>query len=398
MSSCWSAGGRTATYKFDLEIVKSPPTSFLSSHSSSSSPSSTISESSNCPLTISTRKPRTPRKRPNQTYNEAAALLSTAYPNIFSTIYLSKNPCKFSKPSSQLSSSEESSAELLLDFPVYEKPTSNLEPRLISSFENQLNCAKLSDGYDGQEEEFDAESILDEEIEEGIDSIMGKLTVSNNGAEEYSNGPIDSFSTGWPFMGLGHNFVGGLRRGVRAFRKADERDDWWTFPTVNVEEISPRLLHQKTSTAKKKKKKKEVNDTTKNSNSSNSKALSLENSPPKASKNSGMLLKLNYDEVLNAWSDRGSPFSDAVPGPELSGSDSAAKSTQVDLFAESGGVREASVQRYKEKRRARLFSKKIRYQVRKVTADQRPRMKGRFVRSPNSNGAVVEDERINGDS
>lgn len=44
------------------------------------------------------------------------------------------------------------------------------------------------------------------------------------------------------------------------------------------------------------------------------------------------------------------------------------------------GVREASVLRYKEKRRMRLFSKKIRYQVRKLNAERRPRMKGRFVR------------------
>jgi len=52
--------------------------------------------------------------------------------------------------------------------------------------------------------------------------------------------------------------------------------------------------------------------------------------------------------------------------------------SQIDLLWENGGgsgVREASVQRYKEKRRTRLISKKIRYQVRKVNADRRPRMK-----------------------
>ena len=37
--------------------------------------------------------------------------------------------------------------------------------------------------------------------------------------------------------------------------------------------------------------------------------------------------------------------------------------------------REASVLRYKEKRQTRLFSKKIRYQVRKLNADKRPRFK-----------------------
>lgn len=52
-----------------------------------------------------------------------------------------------------------------------------------------------------------------------------------------------------------------------------------------------------------------------------------------------------------------------------------ARLAKIDLFSESGGIREASVLRYKEKRRTRLFSKKIRYQVRKVNADRRPRMK-----------------------
>jgi hypothetical protein len=59
----------------------------------------------------------------------------------------------------------------------------------------------------------------------------------------------------------------------------------------------------------------------------------------------------------------------------------------MDLFPENeagagaGGVREASVLRYKEKRRTRLFSKKIRYQVRKVNADCRPRMKASTTRT-----------------
>ncbi|EPS64863.1 hypothetical protein M569_09917, partial [Genlisea aurea] len=77
-------GGGTA-YRLeplDLDFIKSPPSnSWLSN--TSSSPSSTLSEATNSPLVISTRKPRTPRKRPNQTYNEAAAILSTVYPKIF---------------------------------------------------------------------------------------------------------------------------------------------------------------------------------------------------------------------------------------------------------------------------------------------------------------------------
>ena len=42
------------------------------------------------------------------------------------------------------------------------------------------------------------------------------------------------------------------------------------------------------------------------------------------------------------------------------------------------GQRQASVLRYKEKRQSRLFSKRIRYEVRKLNAEKRPRMKVTF--------------------
>lgn len=125
-----------------------------------------------------------------------------------------------------------------------------------------------------------------------------------------------------------------------------------------------------------------------NLNPKSSSTSSKENSIPVPKSCPGALLKLNYDEVLNAWSDRGSPFSEEITGSEISGSDALqARLAQIDLFGETGALREACVQRYKEKRQARLFSKKIRYEVRKVNADQRPRMKGRFVRRPDSSGS-----------
>ncbi|KAG0479538.1 hypothetical protein HPP92_010396 [Vanilla planifolia] len=92
-------------------------------------------------------------------------------------------------------------------------------------------------------------------------------------------------------------------------------------------------------------------------------------------------LKLNYDDILKNWSG-GSPFSGEDGSPESA--------------AERGGEeREASLQRYKEKRRNRLFSKKIRYEVRKVNADQRPRVKasGRFVRVSSLLQEASLDER-----
>uniref|UniRef100_A0A5B6ZRR7 CCT domain-containing protein n=1 Tax=Davidia involucrata TaxID=16924 RepID=A0A5B6ZRR7_DAVIN len=394
MCSCLSGAGRA--YGFDLEIVKPSPTSSLTSNSSS--PSSTLSESSNSPLAISTRKPRTPRKRPNQTYNEAAALLSTAYPNIFSTKHLTKS-CKFTKPHDSFL---DESSELLLPFrvidnsgfllqPIQEKPNFRLELKAVNSFEKpcqsplgndfHANSLDLCDGY---QEDFDAESMLDEEIEEGIDSIMGNLSVNND--ESNSDQIISScYGHTHPFgLGFGgkFDFGFGMRRGVRALRNVDE-GNWWRFPPVDVASISPKF--NKVSVEKKKKKKIEKPAELKISESPQENSIPKspeENSTQKS--NPRLLLKLNYDEVLNSWSDRGSPFSDEIPGSDYPGNDIHARLAQIDLFSESGGLREASVLRYKEKRRTRLFSKKIRYQVRKVNADQRPRMKGRFVRRPNS--------------
>ncbi|CAM6011301.1 unnamed protein product [Sphagnum balticum] len=105
-------------------------------------------------------------------------------------------------------------------------------------------------------------------------------------------------------------------------------------------------------------------------------------------------LRLDYDDVLNAWSDRGALWTDAklnpqtVPGEEFFNSDAPPDVDSVRGTGEDGclrtneaaGPREARVLRYKEKRRTRLFSKKIRYHVRKFNAERRPRMKGRFAK------------------
>ncbi|KAL6292530.1 hypothetical protein ACE6H2_000672 [Prunus campanulata] len=427
MSSCFSGGGRT--YAFELDIVKSPSTS---TRTSTSSPSSTLSESSNSGLAISTRKPRTPRKRPNQTYNEAAALLSTAYPNIFSTKNFT-NPRKFTKPHDSFL---DQSAELLLPFrviddgssgfligePIGEKPSSQFEPKALNSFEkmcqspgeydSQANCnsnsnsMEMCESYHHQDEDFDAESILDEEIEEGIDSIMGSMSVNMDSVDESNNGggggqmnsnpnPNSSNSCyGYP-MGLGFGgkfqFGFGLRRGgVRPLRHVDD-GNWWSFPTVDVLEISPRFNKSQSSSTPAsasvasagKKKKKKVEKLSVLEAKAAAKLPKEANPIPKAEE-PGLMLKLDYEDVLNAWSDKASPFSEEMPGSDVPGNDVSARLAQIDLFSDAGGLREASVLRYKEKRRTRLFSKKIRYQVRKVNADRRPRMKGRFVRRPHS--------------
>ncbi|RWW29974.1 hypothetical protein GW17_00005477 [Ensete ventricosum] len=399
MSSCLGGGGGRA-YGFDLDIVKpSSPSSGRSSHSSS--PSSTLSESSNAPLTISIKRARTPRKRPNQTYNEAAALLSAIYPNIFSA----KSPKKLSNKPRTFASFPESS-DLLPPFPVLgdagflidkiqaEKPAAvRVELKLKVPFEKECTSPVSNVSWEPNspnpfdDDDFDAESILDEEVEVGIDSIMGNLSTNTPTDDDNSEGSSHSNSCINPLLRsiigckLGRKFELGLgfrlaRNLQRALRNRDE-GDWWRSPTVPVRDITPDI-NPSTATAtttppaleKKKKVDKEEVDGMKNSASSTP-------TPPQEKLKASLGLKLSHEEVINAWSDSGSIFSDGPDSPNSS-ADALARLADIDLFldaAGAGGVREASVLRYKEKRRTRLFSKKIRYQVRKTNADRRPRMK-----------------------
>ncbi|KAL6136178.1 hypothetical protein ACLB2K_061479 [Fragaria x ananassa] len=115
-----------------------------------------------------------------------------------------------------------------------------------------------------------------------------------------------------------------------------------------------------------------------------------------------LALKLDYEEVLNAWSDKGSLYiktEDGEPPPQTVPDllqdqlfqhlhDSSANIEDLWRVPEEGGSlerkrvqRQESLLRYKRKRENRLFSKQIRYEVRKLNAEKRPRVKGRFVRS-----------------
>uniref|UniRef100_A0A6N2MTJ8 B box-type domain-containing protein n=1 Tax=Salix viminalis TaxID=40686 RepID=A0A6N2MTJ8_SALVM len=106
-----------------------------------------------------------------------------------------------------------------------------------------------------------------------------------------------------------------------------------------------------------------------------------------------ILLSLDYEAVRTAWASQGSPWTngkrpDFVPDecwPDCMGicvtqpcGDMMSGLGLHPAMVDRG--REARVSRYREKRRTRLFSKKIRYEVRKLNAEKRPRMKGRFVK------------------
>ncbi|GJZ18092.1 CCT motif family protein [Tanacetum coccineum] len=133
--------------------------------------------------------------------------------------------------------------------------------------------------------------------------------------------------------------------------------------------------------------------------------------------NNKLVLKLDYEKIMKSWVNKGplyicgnsgldAPQPQTVPDirdddfffptsingsthdeRDTGGNDGSWTVPQLEddalRVAGSSAVvhnREASVQRYKEKRRNRLFAKTIRYEVRKLNAEKRPRIKGRFVK------------------
>ncbi|XP_071702049.1 uncharacterized protein [Rutidosis leptorrhynchoides] len=139
-------------------------------------------------------------------------------------------------------------------------------------------------------------------------------------------------------------------------------------------------------------------------------------------KRSKLVLKLDYEKIMNSWVNKGPPYipnnldpdtPQTVPElikddfflpssingsahdergnggswmvPELAHTENTGPCEGDDGLQAMGSSamtqnRLASVQRYKEKRRNRLFAKTIRYEVRKLNAEKRPRIKGRFVK------------------
>ncbi|XP_076956380.1 protein CHLOROPLAST IMPORT APPARATUS 2-like [Bidens hawaiensis] len=341
MSSCLSS----RACGFDLEhLVKWQISNNYSrtttTTSNSSSPSSTLSESSNSPITISNQKPRTPRKRPNQTYNEAAAVLSMASPNIFKL----NNIPKFTKQ--HLPGFFDHPPELIMN------NSGGLLQRQFTNKPCSLTDLKIHNSCQVNEflDDFDTGSILNEEIEEGIDSIMGDCN-SITGNHEL----IDNNCYGYP-MGLGF----GVRNGVRALRNAGERNRC-NFTMVDVVNTSLAVIGKCVG----KKKKKRVEDLMR----------------PKSEVRRGLVLKLDYDAVLNEWADKESPVPEDISHSSSSRGDIHAKAANIDLFSEEDGRNESSATRPTDKNHL----KKIR-PLKNACSDKRPRCKGRFMKKTNSSG------------
>uniref|UniRef100_A0A061QXT2 CCT domain-containing protein n=1 Tax=Tetraselmis sp. GSL018 TaxID=582737 RepID=A0A061QXT2_9CHLO len=123
----------------------------------------------------------------------------------------------------------------------------------------------------------------------------------------------------------------------------------------------------------------------------------------KISSPSKTMLSLNYDSVLNAWKDV-EPCTCKDPNNRLESINSESKSFQTfrtvklntsdfgresscepdlpsPIFAEDSlKLRSQQLKRYRDKREKRKYSQGVRYALRKANADQRPRVKGRFVK------------------
>ncbi|KAI4381142.1 hypothetical protein MLD38_007250 [Melastoma candidum] len=345
-SSCLSGGGSTPS-GFQLHLVNSSTRSpSPSSSPASSSLTCTLSDSTHSPhLSVSTRKPRTLRKRPNQTYYEAAALLSTAFPNVFSPAPLPHRPPLHP-------SSPHDPSQFFLPFRILEDDSPSLihhpseDQKLLPilketgpspSCQTPDDCEIQSDAaaplHHQYEEDFDAESMLDQELEEGIiDSIMGEKS-SGGEAEKLEKGESGALKLGcsWgrspmALLGLGGR-LGLCYRGVRKARGGcGWRDvgqvNWCNFRTVDVNEISPKLnpnpaLSSKNNPAAAEKKRKKVE-----------KALPAADvwrnrielaSPATLGLGVKKMLKLDYENVLEAWIGRGSPFPDGSPASDIAG-------------------------------------------------------------------------------
>lgn len=272
LSTCLSGGGGgKAAYAVEL------------STSSSSSAASTLSTSSSPCSVAATRKPRTPRKRPNQTYNEAAALLSASYPNLFDS---PKCHAGTGIPFLLLRRCGEDD-HLLFSPPP---PTRCLLPRSDYSSSDCLDFAAAA--ATDPDSDFDAESLLDDDSSadagRGIDTIMGDLAAANDDEEEDDSPPRP--------LGLG--FAAALRRDF--FR--GEAANWWCFPAVDMLELSPRLNRAPPPPPPPPAKQKKMKKT---------KAAKVETAAEEGiGAGVGLSLNLNYDAVLRAWSGKGSAFSD----------------------------------------------------------------------------------------
>ncbi|CAM0909680.1 unnamed protein product [Alopecurus aequalis] len=428
-SSCIPTGLRLP----DLDMVKpaaAAPGAAPMRPASHSSASSTLSEASNSSSTssLSLKRARTPRKRPNQTYNEAAALLASMYPSVFPAAAGGGGHSPRLLGLASALADDASCADLLPPFPVLgnaacllrdapQPPTPRspvlsktcLSPAAVSSaffteFRDSAPSPGTPDGAAADEpgeldfdddDGFDADSFLlggmDEGAAQGIDGIMGKLSVESSAVSGVnrvlSSYGIDPYIRSLMVLGLG--FQRSRPNIKQALKRHDDDSEWWMCPAIPLKDITPALPPSMAppppvEKKKKKTKKKALKDIVVGSCKKCDEEIPdsvygddgiLALKAPKT----GLGLSLNTEEVLKAWYDRGSVFADGNI-PDSSSTDGLAKPSNIELFLENGSagvVREGGSQKmqHKQKQCTPLLSNKSRYQARKVNAECRPRVK-----------------------
>ncbi|KAF8687503.1 hypothetical protein HU200_043199 [Digitaria exilis] len=432
-SSCIPAGLR-----LDLEMVKAAGAAAPPRPAHSAAASSTLSEASNASsssatssvASLSLKRPRTPRKRPNQTYNEAAALLASMYPSVFPVARGAEAPPPRLLGLASALADDPGCSDLLPPFPVLDQaafllrdlppppqspsapvPMSPVVPAkscpspaavssVFSEFRDPAPSPATPDAAAADElgeldfdddDGFDADSILcgvDESAAEGIDGIMGKLSMENNVAD------VASVSSDLPRSKM-HSYlrslmVLGLQRNINQALKGHNVDpEWWMCPAIPVKDIAPPplvpLVAKPTVSEKKKTKKKLLDSLYKDVATAYCKKEE-EWIPDFGNAGTGVLtlpetglgLRLNTERVLKAWRGRGSVFADRNASDlSLSSAHVVVKREDSDMFPEnstSSVIRQGNILKMQRKLKPCTplpSNKNSRY--------YRPRVNGRFV-------------------
>ncbi|RCV22721.1 hypothetical protein SEVIR_4G255900v4 [Setaria viridis] len=437
-SSCIPAGLR-----LDLEMVKAAGAAAAAPRPAhSAAASSTLSEASNASsssatssvASLSLKRPRTPRKRPNQTYNEAAALLASMYPSVFpAAMGPEAAPPRLLGLASALAD-DPGCSDLLPPFPVLDQaafllrdlpppqtppmpmPMSPVPAKscpspagvssVFSEFRDPAPSPATPDAAAADEpgeldfdddDSFDADSILcgvDESAAEGIDGIMGKLSMENNAAAASSTNSNMPSSKIHPYlrnlMLLGLSFRHDQRSINQALKRHNVNPEWWMCPAIPVKDIAPPpppppLVAKPTVLEKKKSKKKLLDSLYKDVATEHCKKEE-EWTPDFANGGTGVLalpktglgLRLNTERVLKAWCGRGSVFADRNASDlPLSSAHVVVKHEGSDMFPKNGTsavIREGNILKMQRKQKMCTplpSNKNSRY--------YRPRVNGRFV-------------------
>jgi hypothetical protein len=185
------------------------------------------------------------------------------------------------------------------------------------------------------DDSFDADSILcgvDESAAEGIDGIMGKLSMENNAAAAAASSTNSNLSRSkmiHPYlrslMVLGLSFRHDQRSINQALKRHNVDPEWWMCPAIPVKDVAlpppppPPPLVAKPIVLEKKKGKKKLLDslykdvTTVHCKKEEEWTPDFDNGGTGvlALPKTGLGLRLNTERVLKAWCGRGSVFADS---------------------------------------------------------------------------------------